>query len=350
MKKKKNRKKLALISLSIISVISLCVAGTFSWVARSWTPSLEYSEISIATSGALIIKIDDDAYNDVNLNTLTGIHSYSLKQVSSSNGKNFVSADFNPILSGKSPVYNDEVRGKYIETTFHLQLQASNDTSIVYKKKVFIHPESFISYKPFSEAEKENTSESVSSSEEPSNSVESVSTPEEVSSSVDSILDDSYNVEKAIRIAVDVDGKQNAFIFCAKRGVDEDATGIYNDLKAVNTSPSTYNDVLKKPLFKDYNTKEQKVNEDVLTNQPCKGFNYYDGSDPSKTLFEISQFEAIKITLRIWLEGCDEYCVNEIAGKSLSLLLKFNCEDTSIIDTPPSDTETSDSATSEEIQ
>lgn len=321
MKKKKNKSKIALISLSITWIVSLCAAATYAWVARSWSPSIQYGEINIATSGAIVIEIEDKdgytgVYNDININELTGINSFALKQVSSSNGINFVSADFNPILSGKSPVYDDQVHGKYIETTFHLKAQKYNGEGLENIKEVFIHPDSLLSFKPLSEIENENSSESVEGL--PESSEEDLLNP--------LAQEESYNVEKAIRVSIQVQDQISAYMFCADRGDEEGQDGIYQ-FQAVDTSPEGYKNSLGKDLYNNFKTEDEEINTSVFADQICYTFDYYNGETTERTLFKINQEVPVKVTVRIWLEGCDEYCVNQIAGKSLSLLLKFDCKD-----------------------
>lgn len=309
MKKKKNKSKITLISLSIIWIFSLCAAATYAWVARSWTPTLEYGEINIATSGAIVIQIDDKdgvtgAYNEINLNDLMDVHSFALKQVSSSNGRNFLGADFNPVLSGKSPIYSTDVSGKYIETKFNLVAQKYNSDELTNIKNVFIHPDSKLTYNPLTTYEED---------------------PE--TGSVVAIEDDSFNVEKAIRVSIDVQGIENPFIFCADRDDLDAKDGIFDGLYAVDTSEFGIKNSENKDIFVDYNTDDEKLNSKVLSSQQCYSFSFFDGSSPTKTLFQINEKVPLRVTVRIWLEGCDPYCVDEIAGKSFSLLLKFDCVD-----------------------
>ena len=68
----KKTKKVTVIFSLVWTLLMLCVV-TYSWIARSWTPKLEYSEIAIATTGALVINIDDEIYNEVNINDFNKI-------------------------------------------------------------------------------------------------------------------------------------------------------------------------------------------------------------------------------------------------------------------------------------
>ena len=143
-----NKGKKIIIILSLIWTLVLLTTVTYSWIARSWTPKVEYPKVSIATSGALVISINDKENREIILNELVGEEEFALQQVSSSDGINFVSANFNPILDNGVPVYDDDVSGKYIETKFHLKTQYESDVDIAEKKKgVFLDVEnSYIRY------------------------------------------------------------------------------------------------------------------------------------------------------------------------------------------------------------
>lgn len=297
---KKNKKSKIFMILSLVCSISLFSAVTYAWVARSWTPKLEYDKVTIATAGALVISIPDkdgnDAeFNEVNLNELTGIESFALKQVSSADGKAFVGADFSPVLENLVPVYSDDVEGKYLETQFWLKAQPSNDSTLSNIKDVFIHSDTMISY---TNAEGE-----------------------------------SLEVEKAIRISIELSGINNSipYIFYQDRRPgeepdpnDEDGKdGIYH-----NTFFASSPDFIGKSVFKDY-PNDLSVNDQATHTQKVYKLDYFKDNPETPELdpnifFRINSDTIQKVTVRIWLEGCDEHCQTEIAGKTFSLVLKFD--------------------------
>ena len=57
---------------------------------------------------------------------------------------------------------------------------------------------------------------------------------------------------------------------------------------------------------------------------PFNESNYNFKKDPSKALFVLNPGEQKWIDLRIWLEGQDDNCVKEIAGKKFNMVLKFD--------------------------
>ena len=80
-----------------------------------------------------------------------------------------------------------------------------------------------------------------------------------------------------------------------------------------------------KNVFKAYPDKTLDVS--ILTEVPyIYDLSYFNG-EGNNYLFTIPEASTQKVTLRIWLEGCDEYCLNDIAGKNLSILIKFDSKE-----------------------
>lgn len=304
MKKAKNKKinKITLIAVSLVWFISLASIGTYTWISRNWTPKVEYSDITIATAGALVIAIDDQVRDEVNLNEYSGLDTFTLKQVSSCNGKTFVGADFNPVISGKPPVYTDDVNGKYIEVDFYLKVQPYTSDEITHKKKVFLHPETEISYLANSDEE------------------------------VD--VEKAKKVEKAIRFSIEARGFNNnkPYIFGKNRENEDSEDLVYQQLEAANTDK--YSDIIGENIYSKFdanNVAECILNEETLAPQLVYDYSYFNGEknelNNEKLLFTIEEEKSQPITLRIWLEGCDENCVSDISGEQLKVVVKFDSVD-----------------------
>ena len=273
--------------VSVVWALFLLVAFTFTWVARNWTPSFEQSEIQISTSGALVISLTgDDNHDVVSLNEVVGLESFVFKQVSSQDGENFFWKDFTPTLNDEPAVYKkvtDLQKENYIDTKFALKL----DDSLNEPKYIFIHPDSLLYSENFGI---------------------------------------SSDVAKAIRISLQ-----------------------YEDIDE-NGQPVTYSYILGKNddgVVVDYSTlavlpdADGKNDDDVTaTNQQTVyNLNYFNAGwdnytegqtdhnftvDPSRALFKLNPGGIRWINMRIWLEGADENCINEIAGQSFDMVLKFD--------------------------
>ena len=229
-----NRKKKIFMILSLVWSLSLFTVVTYSWVARSWTPEVEYSDINIATSGALVISIQDKdgnegEYNEINLNELTNTDSFALKQVSSSNGKAFVGANFNPVLSNGVPVYDADVNGKYIETEFWLKAQAYNTSEITNIKDIYLHEDTDI---------------------------------------IVSEEDEQLNLDLSIRVSIDLPGiLTQPIILCKNRSrlyenpeTSDASDGYYEtSMFAADTSESHIESTVGSPVFADYKTNTKSL-------------------------------------------------------------------------------------------
>lgn len=281
------KKKLVMI-LSLVWSLSIFSVATYAWVSRSWEPELEYSEVTIATSGALVITIEnketgeESIFNEVDLNEYTNTTSFSLKQVSSADGISFLSADFTPTLEGKVPVYNAETEGKYIKTEFWLVAQPNNDPTIDNIKDVFIHEETKIEY---------------------------------TNSGIDADL------EQAIRISIELPKQTGVGSDVYILGKDQSGTGSY----FYHTGATT--DALGEDVFNDYHNDKETLNSGATGRHVMYPLHYFDGSDASRTLCRVTSSTKQKVVIRIWLEGCDPNCVSGIAGERFSLTLKFDTRD-----------------------
>ena len=231
---------------------------------------------------SLIIAFEDEkgeesVFNTVDVNELMGVGDFVLKQVSSFDGKNFYSANFTPVLDNGVPIYDENVKGKYIETVFWLKTQyESEEDSRGKVKDVFIHEDSYIT-----------------------------------------VNGNNKNVELTIRIAIEIDGGPT-YILCANRRPGEK---VYLEELYGATSES-----VGKNVFKNYPTDKTLDTNNCQAIEAVYDLSYFNG-DNGNILFTIPEASTQKITLRIWLEGCDEYCVNEIAGENLSILIKFDSHD-----------------------
>ena len=271
-----SKTKKILSSMTIVWLCLLLVVFTYSWVLRNRTPVISQDDLQISSAGALVINLMGDGnYDSVDLNKVTGHKSFVFKQVSSLNGKNFLRLDFTPTIEGKSAVYeyideNNSHKEDYIDARFALKL----DDSLKCAKYVYLHEDCMIS---------DNN--------------------------------DAVDVDKAIRIALDYDVKisdtekeNHTYIF----GVTE------------NGALEKYGEAVKPDSGGLEETDVGAVGQQTVYSF-AKFNGLTDGKpDPEKCLFRIEPGEIMWINLRIWLEGADENCRDELAGESFNLTLKFD--------------------------
>lgn len=282
--------------ISLFLALWLCVmliAFTYTWVSRNWTPSIKLDDLNIESAGSLVISIQgDDVTSSVSLNEIIGLNSFTFRQVSSQDGATFLRKDFTDTLKGLPAKFykineGETYTGDYIETEFFLELDDSLETA----KYIFIHPETYISY------DKNTTT--------------------------------GADVNEAIRISLSYERKL----------ITESGTKVVTGgpfiLADVEDDREVYSE-LYKAVAPDANGKTDD-DPTALGYQTVYGLhyfdygrNYYEGDDyafskdEDRVLFRIEPGETVTVTMRIWLEGEDENCVNEIAGKKFGMFLKFD--------------------------
>ena len=273
-----SKTKKILTSVSIIWLCLLLTVFTYSWVLRNKTPSIYHDNLKISPAGALVISLlGDDNNTSVDLNQITSLESFVFKQVSSLDGKHFMRLDFTPTIDGNEAVYRfigdgDTYKKNYIDVRFALKLDDSLETG----KYVFLHPDC-------------------------------------------SITDDNEHLDiaKAIRIAIDVDVP-------VSDTEKENRTFIFGNTKN-NMSLDQYTNAVKSDADGKVLSDTTAVGQQKVYN--FSAYNGYDDNgelDPSKCLFKIEPEHIQWVNLRIWLEGADENCVNEIAGQTFDLMLMFD--------------------------
>lgn len=301
-------------TISIVLAVWLCVmlvTFTYTWVSRNWTPSIKSDDINIASSGALVISVLSDTsavHTEVSLNDVVGLevdNSFTFKQVSSQNGINFFWKDFSPTVNGNQPAVFHEITGTdlhkkdYIDTRFCLKL----DDSLTQSKYIFIHPETTITY--------------------------------------DKGDNPGPDLNKAIRISLNYN--KDIVTDAGIKTVNE--TVILADLDDDDSVINTGNEqnMSYMAVLKDADGKTDEENSGALGYQVVYGLDYFNCGRPyfneadpfnesnynfvrdeSRALFKLNPGEQKWVDLRIWLEGQDENCIKEIAGKKFNLVLKFD--------------------------
>ncbi len=278
--------------LTAVTALWLClllVVLTYAWVVRNWTPSIEQEDLQINKAGALVISLKgDDNHETISLNKVVGIDSFIFKQVSSQNGQNFMWLDFIPTLDQKPAQYakvTDAQKENYIETQFALKL----DDTLTTDRYIFIHPESFLS----------DTTD--------------------------------VHVSDAIRIALDytvteTDGSETNHVYILGntpegQDVDYSTSAVLPDADGKEQDDPSAVSQQKVYSLQYFNGGRTAAFDSANPGNPE---NYNFTPDPNRMLFTLKPGELKWITLRIWLEGADEYCVNEIAGQYFDMNLKFD--------------------------
>ena len=306
-----NKKKAKHI-LSIIRILSvllimvlLCTYATYSWLKREWSPYIYSGDdgITIATSGALVFKMDENIGSEgvlsKTINEILGIQgAFALKPVSNVTGAsttffrlNYTDDPATYSFQQLPATTMETARDNYgfIDITFYLQ--ADNSSA----RYIYLHEDSHIA---LADASKVN--------------------------------DEKYDVaHKALRVAISIDnGAARLF----------SADGSNRTYTAVSPMPTGENSEEYYKYYSSYNAETQSGikntapiatlrEEDVALLSDYNGYDVLeDGTktkNTEKCLFVIGAGKTAAIHVRIWLEGEDEYCNEGIVNKDLDVLIKF---------------------------
>lgn len=306
-----NKKKAKHI-LSIIRILSvllimvlLCTYATYSWIKREWSPYIYSGDdgITIATSGALVFKMDENIGSEgvfsKTINEILGIQgAFSLKPVSNVTGAsttffrlNYTDDPATYSFQQLPATTMETARDNYgfIDITFYIQ---ADNSSAGY---IYLHEDSHIA---LADASKVN--------------------------------DEKYDVaHKALRVAISIDnGAARLF----------SADGSNRTYTAVSPMPTGENSKEYYKYYSSYNAETQSGikntapiatlrAEDVVLLSDYNGYDVLeDGTktkNTEKCLFVIGAGKTAAIHVRIWLEGEDEYCNEGIVNKDLDVLIKF---------------------------
>lgn len=306
-----NKKKMKYI-LSIVRILSvflimvlLCTYVTYSWLKREWSPYIYSGDdgITIATSGALVFKMDENIGSEgvlsKTINEILGIQgAMAMKPVSNMTGAptsffrlNYTddpaTYSFQQLPASKMETARDNYG--FIDITFYIQ--ADNSSA----RYIYIHEDSHIA---LAEASKVN--------------------------------DEKYDVaHKAIRVAISVDN--GAAILFSADGSNRTYTAVDPTYTGDNPDEfykyySSYDDVTKTGI-RNTDAIVTLAPDSVKLLSDYNGYDYYeDGTrvkNTDKCMFVISAGQMSALHVRIWLEGEDEYCNEGIVNKDLDVLIKF---------------------------
>jgi len=270
------KKNLFLRILTVVQIIVLITIGTYAWFSDKSNPSISESNMRVSSSEGLVIKLapDSEARTSVNLNELfSDFNAFELKQMSSADAINFYTIDFGAGLTNNLPKYvkiTPETTGtinmeKYgcIDYNFYLQTED-------FAKHVYFHKDSYI----------------------------------------------KGEAADSIRVAITV------------KNVDTDFKMIFGNI-AENGITDEYRTkaVISEGEFDYTNTNNLLVSDQVVyTFQSKDGGREVSDNDPidlSKVLLTLQANSLIKVNVKIWLEGGDPDCDNNIADTNIDTLIKF---------------------------
>lgn len=272
---KKKRKHI----ISFVTIIEICVlfsVATYAWFSDKSSPSINQNNIKVTSAEGLMIKLtpDSEGRTEVDLNEIIGdMDNFELKQMSTTDTTDYYTIDFGEGLSSSKPKFilipkqdNDHYDSKkwgIIDFDFYLQTED-------FAKHVYLH--------------KDTSFTGIASN--------------------------------AIRVALtyNIDGLSETIIFGNNKEDGKDYPYTTKAIKKAgtfeyNNIDSSFIDNQKVRLVSEKNGGRENNDDDPI--------------DLSKVLLTLDANSSTKINMKVWLEGGDVECTNELASTYIDFILKF---------------------------
>lgn len=299
-----------------LALVFLLSCATYAWLKRDWKPKIHQENVKIVAGSSLTFIYGEDEIDDISVNELLGEKNFVFKSISNSTGKSedFFALDY----SSQGPYYDtfkkisllelDEdlqnsttkytelgIKYGYVELTFHIA-SAGGD---VYSKNIYL-ADSFI------------------------NGV--------VVDGNEALTNRNAKAAEAVRISITAhktDTLPESTTIFAKNATSH--TGITNKhvdgYGYVADGAARYDRTknppeLAKTVVFEVNAAMQE--EDLKVTTP--DINTFADFETTP-LFILEKNTTRAVTVRIWLEGEDPNCEDDIADSGLDLLLQFSAKD-----------------------
>ena len=272
----KAKKNITFVMLTIAQLIILFGLASYAWFSDKNSPSISGNNIKVTSAEGLVIKLtpDSDARTSVNLNELlSDFDSFELRQMSSADAINFYTIDFGAGLSSNLPTYDlinkssdgtiDMEQYGCIDYNFYLQTED-------FAKHVYLHKDTSLTGAA-------------------SNAMRVAVT----------VQDSNYDIRKIFGTEAE-NAANSSFVTKAVIGEGEFDYSNSNNLLVGNQTVHT---------FDEYNGGRGNSDSDPI--------------DLSKVLLTVPANTMVKINVKVWLEGGDPNCDNDLSNTFVDLLLKF---------------------------
>ena len=304
------------ISLALVLLFLLSYA-TYSWMKRDWKPKIHQENVRIVAGSSLTFIFQDDEIDDIPINTLLGMNEFTFKSVSNPTGK---SEHFFNLNYG--------TQGEIYDTFNHLGYEDIVAEYDVYENRYTALGRSCgyieLTFKIASATEGEVFDKDIY-----------------LAGSFIKGVDEETNVlnakaAKAIRISITAHSTetQPEITTVFSKGATEDATTATHkaitkyyiadaDRYAADTAPRYNRDGESPTLATTISNRYLSEPIPLTESSTIKTFKSFE----EEPLFTLEKGTQRSITVRIWLEGEDENCTNDIADSALDVLLQFTAKD-----------------------
>lgn len=301
----------------LLVLIFLLVATSYAWIKRNWQPTIEQKGLTVSTGGSLAFKLSNSAPATTYFSINDAFPSYSgdfeLRAISSlsGDGTDFFNisrdGDGKAIFNKVFETADNADDNGYIHVSFIVvsnEADINSEQASRYTRYVYFSPDTVLE-------------DTVSFAQSAAAALRiSLTTTASTSTSTNTILlwnrEEGTVAARESHIAVDPRLREgagsdhsNANVFYAHgKEVPEEQFEFDNDLHERNY------DI--KPL--DYYCGFKKTNGEIDETSP----------DPDRCLFSISAGDTRNVVLRIWLEGQDKNCTDQLAARQINMKLIFS--------------------------
>ena len=294
----------------ILVLILLLSYSTFAWMKRDWTPTIRESGVRIVAGSSLVFLFKGEEVKDASINELLETESFAFKSVSNCSG---LSEDFFAL--------NYSPKGTYFDKFNHLspekELSEEDQSYTLLGKKYGYVDLEFMVRAPEGEGAKQIRLSNESKIDAYNNS------------------EKGANAVKAMRVSITVPNTDTTdttdvktIIFTTRKDESENLvhkgiTNVVNGGKYLADGIQRY-DSSKQLVTKigEHDLVVAPSSPTVLRYLPEAGTVAAD--DAVYSLFVLQPGEQASMSVRIWLEGEDEDCTDDLVlGGELDILLKF---------------------------
>ena len=299
------------IALSLVLVFLLSYA-TYAWMKRDWTPSIHQENVNIVAGSSLTFIFQDEEIDDIPVNTLLNMPEFTFKSVSNATGNSNTFFNLNygpqgeifdkfnhldeidiiPEFDQYDNKYTSLARSAgYIEIKFFIKSATEGEA---YDKKIYLDKDSYI---------------------------RGTADENEAQSAL------NEKAAEAIRVSITVHENdtesERTVIYTKSTNIHRGITDKYIEGEgyAADNAPRYNRDTGKEETTITNKYLAEPI--PLIKESPAKTFDEFEAEE----LFILKRGEQRAVTVRIWLEGVDANCEDEIAGSALDLLLQFTAKD-----------------------
>lgn len=267
------------ISFALIFVIAF-VSITYAWVFSTQFSDISGVNIILGESQGLVMTINGNVSESININNYLGaaFSTFSLKEASSSNGRNLYLRDLN--------MYYDDVENIYENVT-----NISRDNIGILQLREAQIEDQNVSFIYFN-------------------------------LTLESVGDNRYLIFDDINSYIkDINNQPLDAVRASLTFID----GEYTETKIIGNRQEYATNYFTEAVYDVDSTTKVGYTTDQNVDT-FSGYTGYTGTvfDSSKTLYYLESGQRINLVIRIWLEGGDPDCTNAIAGTFLNVSLYFD--------------------------